>query len=201
MGLIESNVGKRKKVINGLLSANVTDETLESLTTLQNEIGISFSTKVTAITSINDDELAAAFAKAYADTFSNNGLRTLIIDANLYNPLFAKLVKGNKKNEQQHISIDTQTSAICFEKDVYPSVFFKKGLIQKTIKENSTIYDRFVVLVPSIKEHKEVVLLSDILTSVILVTQKNVTKKEYIYCAIQYCSENNLPLAKTIIIK
>ena len=64
MALIKSN--NKERLVKGLLNASFDDEAIDKLTTLQNEIGISFSTKVVAITSIKNDELAVAFAKAFA---------------------------------------------------------------------------------------------------------------------------------------
>ena len=53
----------------------------------------------------------------------------------------------------------------------------------------------------SIKKHKEVVLLKDILGSIVIVTQRNRTRKGDIYNAIQYCALEQLPLAKVTILK
>ncbi|MBO4668103.1 MAG: hypothetical protein J5666_08295, partial [Bacilli bacterium] len=86
-------------------------------------------------------------------------------------------------------------------KETYPSEVLKGGIVQRIISENKDNYDHFVVLVPSIKEHKEISLLKDVVTAIVLVAQKNVTKKEHIYNAIQYCAVNKLPLAKTVILK
>ncbi len=202
MALIRSN--NKQKIINGLLNASLDDETIERLTSLQNEIGVSFSTKVIAITSIKDDDLAVAFAKAFASAYSVNNDRTLIIDANLYNPLLRHALKetdGDRNQGYKVTFVDGKTNAVCLNKETYPSEVLKGGLVQRIIEENKDNYDHFVVLVPSIKEHKEIVLLNDVITAVLLVAQRNVTKKEYIYNAIHYCAANKLPLAKTVILK
>ncbi len=202
MALLKSN--SKEKIIKGLLNASLDDETIDRLTTLQNEIGVVFSTKVVAITSIRNDELAVSFAKAFASAFSFNNNKTLIIDANLFNPLLGRLLGNNESKEedgQKKISVDERTDAICLGKETYPSEVYKSGLIQKIIKENEKQYDHFVILVPEIKEHKELLLLKDVVTSVILLVQKDVTKKEHIYDAINYCAYNKLPLAKTVILK
>lgn len=202
MALIKSN--SKERLVKGLLNASYDDETIERLTTLQNEIGISFSTKVVAITSIKHDELAVAFAKAFASAYSANGAKTLVIDANLYNPLLSRLLsdlEGETENGYRTLIIDGQTTAICLPKEIYPSEVYKSGLVQKIISENEREYDHFVVVVPEIKDHKEIVLLKDVVTSIILLTQKDVTKKEHIYNAIQYCAINKLPLAKTMVLK
>ena len=203
MALIKSN--DKQKIINGLLNASLDDETIDRITTLQNEIGVSFSTKVIAITSIKDDALAVSFAKAFAGAYSVNNERTLIIDANLYNPLLRHALKdsegGNRNDGYRVTFVDGKTNAVCLSKETYPSEVLKGGIVQRIISENKDNYDHFVVLVPSIKEHKEISLLKDVVTAIVLVAQKNVTKKEHIYNAIQYCAVNKLPLAKTVILK
>lgn len=202
MALLRSN--NKQKIINGLMNASLDDETIERITTLQNEIGVLCSTKVIAITSIKNDDLAVAFAKAFAGAYSVNNEKTLLIDANLYNPLLRHALKeaeGEKSEGYRITRVDDNTNAVCLNKETYPSEVLKGGLVQKIIEENKNGYDHFVVLVPAIKDHKEIVLLKDVITAVVLVAQKNVTKKEHIYNAIQYCAANQLPLAKTVILK
>lgn len=203
MGLFDSAQVKKEKIINGLLNSGDNHDMVASFTTLQNEIGVKFNTKVVAITSIKDDELAAAFAKGFANAFATNGSTSLIIDGNLYNPCLGKMLNASTENseEQKMIDIDEKTKALCLNKEIYPSEAYKNGVIQKIIEENKDQFEHFIILVPAIKEHKEIVLLNDILESVILVTQKNVTIKEHIFNAVQYCSNNNLPLAKTVVLK
>lgn len=211
MGLFDSAKVKKGKIINGLLNSEENHDMVSSLTTLQNEISVSFNTKVIAITSIDDDELAAAFAKAFASAFSNNGSSSLIIDGNLYNPCLEKTInKSNNEESDVYVKddkesdltyIDKRTEALCLSKVIYPSEMYKSGAIQKIIKENEGKFEHFIVLTPSVKDHKEIVLLNDVLESVILVTQKNVTIKEHIFNAIAFFSENKLPLAKTVILK
>ena len=48
---------------------------------------------------------------------------------------------------------------------------------------------------PAVKGHKEIVLIKDVVDSIILVTQKDITIKEHIFYAIQYFKENDLSLA------
>ena len=198
---------KTKEIQAGLNDVSNNEELLNTLTVLQNDVSVYHKVKVTAITSIKDEPLAAAFAKAYALAYSHNGSSSLIIDANLYNPSLKEFLteEGEECKEGEKpfklSSIDERTKAICLEKEVYPSVVFKSGLIQKLIKDNENKYEHFIVIVPDVKTHKEVTLLSDVVDSVILVTQKNATIKKHIYDALVFFSENNLPLAKTVILK
>ena len=203
------NPDNKDKMINGLLNVKDNQELFDSLTALQNEITVGFNTKVIAITSIKNDDLAAAFAKGFAEAYSLNGAKSLIIDANLYNPcLDAILNKGEKQSidvetdeDLKMINVDKNVDAYCLNKETYPSEVYKSQRIHKLIEDNKEAYDHFIVLVPSVKEHKEIVLLSDILDTSILVVRKNVTKKEHIFNAVQFFELNKLPLAKTVILK
>ena len=209
MKLFTGKEEKRNNLLKGLLTSKDKEDKIKALTTLQNEISVSFPTKVVAIAGIKDYELAAYFAKAFADAYSANGSTSLIIDANLDNQKLRGII-GNQDldvetkeqgKEKQFISIDKNTDAWCLDNEIYPSTIYKSGVIQKTINDNKDKYDHFILIVPSIKEHKEISLLKDVIDSIILVSQKNVTLKEHIYYVIQYLRENELPLAKTVVIK
>ena len=213
--LFKNKKEKKAMLLNGLLNVKSDDKLFESMTTLQNEISVSFNTKVVAIASINDDDLSANFAKAFADTFSRNGSSCLIIDANLYDQKLRALLgevnkssddaevefKGNSDKDRQFITVDDKVDALCLDNEIYPSKIYKSGLIQKTIKENKDKYEHFILIVPSLKNHKEISLLGDVIESIVLVAQKNVTIKEHIFNAIQYLAANELPLAKTVVVK
>lgn len=208
MKLFTSKEEKRNNLLNGLLTSKDKEEKIKALTTLQNEISVSFPTKIVAIAGIKDDELAAYFAKAFADAYSANGSTSLIIDANLYDQKLRTIIGGSDSvevkedgKEKQFLFVDKNTEAWCLDNEIYPSTVYKSGVIQKTINDNKDKYDHFILIVPSIKEHKEMSLLKDVIDSIILISQKNVTLKEHIYYAIQYLYENNLPLAKTVVLK
>ena len=197
-------------MIDSLLNVKDNEELSKKLTTLQNEMSVGFNTKVVAITSIKGDETSAAFAKAFADTFGLNGCKTLIVDANLYNPCLNKLLnKGgtpdlevkDQSKDYQITFLSDKVSALCLSKEIYPGEVFKSGIIQKALNEHKEEYDHFVVIVPEIKNHKEIFLLSDILESIVLLTFRSVTKKKDIFEAIQFFKVNNLPLAKTVVLK
>lgn len=194
----------KEKMIANFLDVKNHKNIADGLTTLQNEISVGFNTNVVAVTSINSDKLAAAFAKGFAETYGLNGEKTLIIDANLYNPCLQDVIGGANKVESKEetiLVIDDKTKAICMNKEVYPADKYKEKAVHKIIEDNKKEYDHFIVLVPEIRSHKEVYLLGDIIQSIILVTQRNVTKKKDIYEAIQFFNVNKLPLAKTVVLK
>ena len=194
----------KEKMIANFLDVKNHKNIADGLTTLQNEISVGFNTNVVAITSINSDKLAAAFAKGFAETYGLNNEKTLIIDANLYNPCLQDVIGSANKVESKEetiLVIDDKTKAICMNKEVYPADKYKEKAVHKIIEDNKKEYDHFIVLVPEIRSHKEVYLLGDIIQSIILVTQRNVTKKKDIYEAIQFFNVNKLPLAKTVVLK
>lgn len=206
---------KEKKTRIEILSNYTKDSKLfEKFVALQNEINVTHDTKVIAVTSISHDLLTAAFANALALTFSFNNSKTLLIDANMYNPSLTEVLSdstssdatvlenNDKKSELGHetININENLDAICFDKQIYPGNVFKSNVIQDIIKKEENKYEHFIVLVPSVKEHKDVSLLKDIINSIVLVTRKDVTKKKDIYEAISFFRTNELPLAKTVII-
>lgn len=192
-----------------LLNISSNKDILNRFTTLQNDIGVSFETKIIGVTSIKNDPMAAAFAKAFADTYAHNGTRALIVDANMYNPSLeglvgqadVEVVDGETKEEYKIQELSENVSMICLKKEIYPSEVYKTGIVQKIIEEYKEQFDHIIVLVPAIKEHKEVVLLKDVLNAIILVAQKNVTRKESIYNALVYFQKEGLPIAKTVILK
>ena len=191
---------KHDKMVANLMDVASHPDMADRLTTLQNEVGVDFSTKVIAITSIRDDVLAAGLAKGLADTFANNGEKTLIIDANLYNPCLKGLL-GDKAKEGELSILGDNVSTLCLGKEVYPSEVYKSGKIHEIIEKYQEEYAHFVVLVPTIRDHKEIVLLRDDVTAILLVAQKNVTIKQSIYEAAGYCVDNSLPFAKTVVLK
>lgn len=187
----------------------------EKFISLQNEINVTHDTKVIAVTSIENDLLTAAFANAFALTYSYNDSKALIIDANMYNPSLKEVLCQSKSSDcivsenndtksrldHETIVINEKLDALCFDKQIYPGNVFKSKAIQDIIKKESNKYEHFIILVPSINDHKEVVLLKDILESIILITRKDITKKKDIYEAIAFFKMNELPIAKTIIIE
>ena len=201
---------KKEMMINGLLNIQDDQDLFDRLTTLQNEIGVAFDTKVVGIASIKNDSLTAAFSKGFADAFALNKSSCLLIDANLYDPSLEKLLgegdfskpkEGKQFDGYSVKELSEGVSAVYLEKQIYPSEVFKSGLIQRIVKEQSDKFEHIVIITPSIKEHKEIVLLKDVLQAIILVSQRNVTLKKHIYDACVFLSEEKMPLAKTIVLK
>ena len=203
---------KKQEKINTLLNVKDNEELFTSLTTLQNEISVGFNTKVVAITGIKGEELTAAFAKGFGEAYALNGSKTLVVDANLYEPHLTTLLNTSgedegdveiKDKDQQYkiISISDKLSALSLTKQIYPSELFKSGIIQNAIKEHKDEYEHFIIIVPEIKNHKEIFLLADIIECIVLLTFKDITRKKDIFDAIQFLNVNKLPLAKTVLLK
>ena len=208
------NVFKKKtSFVKNLINAKDSETVLEKLTVLQNEISVYYNTKIIAVTSVEGDALPAAFAKALADAYNHNGEKTLIIDANLYGPKLAEIlnlqeglddiaIKDASLNGSVKLSVlDKNASVITMNKQIYPSDVFKNKVIHQLVNDNKDQYDHVILLAPSVKKHKDITLLGDIVESIILVTERSYTKKKDIFDAIQFFNASKLPLAKTIIIK
>lgn len=192
---------KREQMIDSLLHVEGNETLFAKLTTLQNEISVAFDTKVLVVASLGDDELAAVFAKGLADAYGLNGSKALVIDANLFEPSLAKMLGQEAEGENTVKQLSDMVSAIFMKKETYPSTVYKNKIVQQLVTEHEGEYDHFIILVPSLIDHKEVVLLNDILNSVLLVSRRDVTKKRDIFNALQFCAQEKIPVSKTIILK
>ena len=182
---------------------------LEKLKILQNEISVAFDTKVLAITSFGEDDVACAFATALAEAYEHNDKRCLLIDANLYNPCLIKVLgleneDGYRDHDNENLKIYPrgEKGGILFMKqETYPSTVYKNKTIQNCIEKNKGAYDHFVVLMPNIKDHKEIALLGDVISSTLLVTRRSVTKKGDVFYALQFLSTNKISVSKAVVLK
>lgn len=198
-----------------LLHLRQNPEMFKSFTALQNEVGVSFDSNVIAIASITSDKLSAAFAKAYADTFALNGSKVLIIDANMYNPSLATLLGSSTEDDVLTTSLDVHSAPIQSElqqieenvslltmsQEIYPSHIYRNGDVAAMIEEKKASFDHIVVIVPSVKNHKEVQLLEGIIDSLLLVVRRSVETKKDIFEAACFFQEAKLPLAKAVILR
>ncbi len=202
--LLFKKSSKKDSMIKNLLTFTNSDQVFESLTALQNEIGVGYSTKVIAVTSINNEDLAAAFARGLSKTFAYNGSSSYLIDANLYNPSLERVYvneDGSSELTLQSSLIKDKEQVEVLKQETYPSEVYKNKAIHHIVDRNKDRYDHFVIIVPPINKHKELALLNDLVDSVILVTERNKTTRGSIYEAAAFCQEAKLPLAKTVIIK
>ena len=196
-----------KQMVNNFLSLEGRERMLEKLTTLQNEISVSYNNKVIVITSLEYDELAAAFAKAFADAFVKNGSSALLVDANLYEPHLGKLLSvptqklGKEETKLEVNKLSDKLGVVCLDKVTYPAEAYKSGLLEELIEANKETYEHVVILMPSVKKHKEVSLLSKVLDSVLLLCRRDVSTKGDIFYALQYLAGEHLPVSKTVILK
>ena len=202
---------KDNQMIANLISSNDRPNMVSKLTVLQNEISVSFNTNVLVITSFGEDKLAAAFGKALADTYASNNSNYLLIDANLYDPCLASLLgeatpastnhKEGKESPLMVKDLGNGNGVLFMGKEIYPSDVYKSGVIHNLINESKEKYEHIIVLAPSIKEHKEVVLFKDVLDSVLLVARRDGTKKKEVYNSLVYLAEQQIPVSKTVILK
>ena len=187
----------KQRMLEKLTNVKEHQDLIDDLTTLQNEISVGYNTRVIAVTSIRNERLAAAFADGMAVTYGINGAKTLVVDANLYMPRLATVLNASGES----LKVDDKVDAIFMNKEVYPADVYKGGAIHKLIKEHEGEYDHFILIVPEMRDHKEIYLLKDILDAIILVAQRSMTKKKDIFEAVRFFRANNLPIAKTVVVK
>ena len=197
--------------LDSLLKDDYSDKLLKDVTKLQNEIAIDCLSKVVAITTIDNPKVTLAFSRLYSNAYSVNGLKTLIIDLNsnqsfldlLFNQNVDRIIPEtfNSKNGCSFVSVDDKTQLVSFAGERYFSELLKTGIVENIINDNNSLFDHFIILMPPIAYNKEILLLSNVLTAVVLVVQKNITKKEDVFNAIQFFKQHSLPLIKTIILK
>lgn len=194
---------KKETILANLANVAENVELHQRLTALHNDISVRFNTKVIAVASINDDLLATAFAKGVAEDYAINGESSLLIDANMYEPCLGGLLNLplSKPEEANPVQVSEKISAICLEKETYPSQILKGGLIQSLLKKHKESVDHIIIVAPSLKTHKDIALLRNALEATILVTQQDVTVKKDIFNALRFFEESELPLAKTVLLK
>ena len=205
----------KTNLVDSLLNVKENEGMLERITKLQNEINVEFDSKIIAVATISDSKLSAALAKALADTYDINESTSLIIDANLYDPCLMDMINVQEDSNSEEIKIKDKSSIegykvhqlskntklVSVNKQKYPANFFKNKVIESWIKNEFKDIDHIIIVVPTLQEHKEILLLKDVLKCGLLVTQRGATKKKDIFEAISYFKENDLPLASTVILK
>lgn len=165
---------------------------------LQNDINLSFDDRIVAIFSADEEKASAEFALEYAKTYAEFCQKTLIIDANMYEPQLLNLLKSQE--EEKVIKVSDDIGAYCLKPSDYPSEFFKNKELNSIIKNYEKEYRRFVVIVPNVNRHKDILLIKDIYGCSLLVAVKNKTKRSDIYYASQICKENGLKLARVVLL-
>ena len=192
---------KKAGMIQNLLDLKNRPDSIKAFTTFQNEISIAHNTKVVAIAAVDEDDLASAFAFALSATYESNGSSALLVDANLYDPKLKDMLKPNGAENGKVFALSEKTGAVFMNKEIYPSNIYKEGVIHGFAKEGLNTFEHIIIIVPAVKFHKEVSLLSNIIDSVVLVTRRDVTKKRDIYESLQFLASEKLPVSKTVILK
>lgn len=189
---------KTNKTIN--LDLNLLDDSENNklFLNLQYVSNSLFKTDIIAVTAINNDSRGLLFAYNLARSYNENGSKTLIIDANFYE---SAEILVNKVEKINFVSTINSVDVIKLSTNELPGDYFRSSQLEKLIKENKEIYARFLIVVPSISRHKEIGLLNKLVDCVYLIAEKNVTKNNEIFDAIEYCKQKSLPLARVVLFK
>ncbi len=194
---------QKTKIIQNMLNIQSREKEIGFFTVLQNEISVSFNTNVLAVATINEDDLGAAFGKAMSEVYSHNSSSSLLIDANLYNPCLEGMLRlpSDADSKMAIRAVGERFGVVMLDKTTYPSGIYKNGTIHNLVKEGLTKYEHVIILVPFVKDHKEIALLSNIIDSVIVVCRRDFTKKRDIFNALGFFAGENIPVSKVVILK
>ncbi len=194
---------KKQKIVQNLLDISNCEGGTKRLTVLQNEISISYNTRVLAVSAVDEDDVGAAFAKALCDVYVSNHSSALLIDANLYNPCIKNMLglQPTLEDGLRAHTVKENMGVVLLERETYPSVIYKNGTIHNYIKNGLEKYQHVVIIVPTVKEHKEIALLSNIIDSAILVSRRNRTKRTDVYQGLRFLAEENIPVSKVVVLK
>lgn len=198
-------VVKKNPLIEGLLDDN--EELFKSLVVLQNEINVSHNTKVIAVTSVDNEKVSAAFARALALAYAKNNSSACVIDANLYNPTLFELLgdeidqEAKQETEVKEKELNDKVHLISLTKVIYPSEVYKEKFVHDLIKKNEAKYGHIILVLPSVRNHKEIVLLKDVIGSVLVLARRNVSVKKDVFNVLSFLANEKLPVAKTIVLK
>ena len=188
---------KGQATLSKLLDAANNKAFLSEVSRLENDISVFHDTSVVAITSIDGDFISATFAKALANSYAQNGLRALIVDANFYNPsltdIFPQIPFKASSSSVFHEKYDVNNnlSVITCSSCVYPSRVYKSSEVHNLIANNASVFDRIILLIPSIITHGEVSLLSGTLSTVLCLVKKDVTKKSEVFDVLKVLNDSN----------
>lgn len=195
-----------RKKVSKLLSFNKESKTFKEISSLQSDLCIAYDTKVVLVTSANDDYLAAAFSKAFANAYALNGKKALVIDANFYNPQLSGMLHLSNDSENDSafnnvFNLEENIDVVCSKKEEYPGETIKSDAVGKLINENKDNYDHIIVIAPNLKEHEDALFFTKDAGCVLLTTKRNVTTKSLVYKSIQLFKDNKVSNYRIALIK
>ncbi len=194
----------RYEMIQHLMNIESRNGLVDKLTALIDEIEMDGEVKVLGITSVEDDSLTAAFAKGLMDAYAINGSSTLLIDANVYSPFLEKHMRKQGdilENKMGNTTINGNIGVVFMKESERPEEVLKSGEIEVLIKAQKTNYGHILLLLPSLKEHREAASFNAVFDGVVLVVRRDVTERKDIAKAIDFLDESGSKLKKVVVLK
>lgn len=186
----------------------------ESIIKIQNNINIYGDSHVIVITAPKDDLALALSSYALSKIYASKNAHTLLVDCNMYNPMLRDVI--NSSNNKQclnnildkdinfndvitHIS-DNLDVVFCDKKD-YPTEIFKSEEYLNFIESVKEIYEHVVLIMPTVIEHQDMLLIKTIIGSSLLVVRRNRVSKKMMFGAVQFLTTNDMAYVGTIYLK
>lgn len=180
----------------------------ESVIQVQNNINIYGDSKIIAISSPRNDYHSVVAAKAIGEVYAMQEQSSLIIDCNMYNPVLSEIfalestvfINDVSKGLKPH-SINDYLNIVLANKTIYPTNILSSNEFQSFIMDCKQKYDHIILVMPSLVEHQDILILKDIITSCVLVALKKKTNRHDLFDCIQLLNNHDLPYIGTIFIK
>lgn len=215
---MKMNDKKEKKVIDSFCNVENNSKLLESIINIQNNINVFGNSKIIAISSPTDKGLyGALIAKVMAEVYAKELDKTLLIDCDFYNSFLSDII--NKKQSFNNIQfinsivldeynkekfiykVNDKLDIVFSSCEVYPTKIFNSENFKRFLKENSEKYDHIVLNMPSIPYHQDFLLIKELITSIVLVTKRDFTKKCDLFNSINILKNYDINCFCTIYMK
>ena len=201
---------KIDKIKNALLKELDNDEFINKINSIINDIKVVSEDKVLAVSSIGDlgstsSNVCILLTKAYDAKKSSS----IIIDGNPYENSFEHIKVNNhhdsenkdkELNKYNQLNLIGGSSLISFDKTSYPCEMYRKDFFSEVISDFKDV-DHFIICVPSLDDREDALLLRNTVNSMVLVTIKNVTKRQDVFNAIRTCNDKGIIISKILILK
>ena len=190
------------------------EKIISSTIKIQNSINIYADSKVIAVSVAKDDISVNIIARTLAEMYAFQNQSTLLLDCNMYTPTLNNAFNinnieiGLNNIINEDINIDklvnhiTDNLDVVFScKTVYPTEVFKSKNYIDFISSMKDKYQHIIIIMPSIAEHRDILINKELFTAALLVARKNKVSKKDLYDSIQVLESNNIPYVGTIYVK
>ena len=198
---------KQKEAIASLLDSDRHPFVRERIESLQNSIALLDGGKLIVLAPVDSFESAASLSIAMADAYTANQSSCAVLNANLSSSFFDCLRSDSAEtvnNQSDVLSTSYRTKkgwlAICPPKNAYPAAAYHEGVINDLINSRIEDFEHMIVVLPPLQNLELIAPISDSIKSVVLVTQKNITKRKLLFNAIRSIANQKINVLKIVLI-